>query len=149
MSVSPREVARRLYEEFWNERKLEVADQLISQSHALTSLHISGSTVGPTAYKLQLAKFVAGFPDLRFTVKETIAEKQQIVVSWILTGTHKGEFFGVAPTNNTVSITGITMHQIADGMILDSQAMWDAIGLFQQLGVNLPIELEARNASAT
>jgi steroid delta-isomerase-like uncharacterized protein len=149
MSASPREVVRRLYEEFWNERRLEVADQLISQSHALTSSHIFGSTVGPTAYKLQLAMFVAGFPDLRFTVKETITENQQIVVSWIFTGTHKGEFFGVAPTNNTVSITGITTHHIADGMILDSQAMWDAIGLFQQLGVNLPIELGARDVAAT
>ena len=50
MSVSPREVIRRLYKEFWNERKLEVIDQLVSQSHALVSPAMSGPTVGPAAY---------------------------------------------------------------------------------------------------
>jgi steroid delta-isomerase-like uncharacterized protein len=149
MSVSPKDVIRRLYKEFWNERKLEVVDQLLSQSHALTSPHISGPTVGPAAYKKQLAMFVAGFPDLRFTVEDTICEKDKIAVFWNFTGTHKGEFFGIAPTNKKVSITGITIHQIAGGKILDSQSIWDAISLIQQLGVELPIKLERRAASTS
>lgn len=147
MPVSPREVIRRLYKEFWNERKLEVADQLVSQSHALTSPHISGPTVGPAAYKQQFAVFVGGFPDLRFTVEETICENDKIAVFWTLTGTHQGEVFEIAPTNKRVSITGITIHQIADGKILDTHAVWDAISLFHQLGVELPIKLERRGAS--
>ena len=148
MSISPREVIRRLYKEFWNERKLEVIDQLVSQSHALVSPAMSGPTVGPAAYKKELATFVAGFPDLRFTVEETICEKDKIVASWTLTGTHKGEFLGIAPTNKRVSMMGITIHQIGDGKILDSQAVWDAISLFQQLGVELPMKLERRAKSA-
>jgi steroid delta-isomerase-like uncharacterized protein len=149
MSVSPKDVIRRLYKEFWNERKLEVVDQLLSQSHALTSPHISGPTVGPAAYKKQLAMFVAGFPDLRFTVEDTICEKDKIAAFWSFSGTHKGEFFGIAPTNKKVSITGITIHQIAGGKILDSHSIWDAISLFQQLGVELPIKLESRAASTS
>jgi steroid delta-isomerase-like uncharacterized protein len=148
MSVSPAEVIRRLYKEFWNERKLEVVDQLVSQSHALTSPHISGPTVGPAAYKKQLAVFVAGFPDLQFTVEETICENDKIAAFWTLSGTHKGEFLRIPPTNKKVSITGITIHQIADGKILDSHAIWDAISLFQQLGIELPLKFESRAESA-
>jgi steroid delta-isomerase-like uncharacterized protein len=144
MSVSPKEVIRRLYMEGWNERKLEVIDQLVSQSHALSSPDVSGPTTGPATYKNEIATFLAGFPDLRFTVEETICEKDRIAASWTLTGTHKGEFFGIAPTNKKISVAGITIHQIVDGKILDSQAIWDAIGLFQQLGVELPIKLERR-----
>lgn len=139
MSLSPKEVIRRLYTEFWNERKLEIVDQLVSQSHALTSPHISGPTVGPAAYKKQLAVFVTAFPDLRFTVEETICEKDKIAVSWTLTGTHKGEFLGIPPTNKQISMAGVTIHQIADGKILDSQVIWDAISLFQQFGIEPPI----------
>jgi steroid delta-isomerase-like uncharacterized protein len=148
MSVSPKEVIRRLYQEFWNQRKLGVADQLVAQSHGLTSPHISGSTVGPTAYKKQLATFSGGFPDLRFTVEDMICEQDKIAVSWSFTGTHQGEFLGIAPTGKKVSITGITLHQIVEGKILDSQAMWDAISLFQQLGIELPIKLEHQAASS-
>lgn len=75
MSLSPKDVVRRFYKEFWNERKLEVADQLVSQSHALTSPHILGLTVGPAAYKKQISEFVTGFPDLRFTVETPFARK--------------------------------------------------------------------------
>ncbi len=147
MSLTPKEVIRRLYKEFWNERKLEVADQLVSKSHALTSPHISGLTVGPAAYKKQLGEFLGGFPDLRFTVEETVCEKDKIAAHWTFSGTHKGEFLGIAPTNKKVSITGITIHEVSEGKILDSQAIWDAISLFQQLGVELPIKLEKRAAS--
>ena len=147
MSLSPKEVIRRLYKEFWNERKIEVVDELFSQSHALTSPHVSGATVGPAAYKKQIAAFVAGFPDLRFTVEDTICEKDKIAVYWTLTGTHKGEFLGIKPTNKQISITGITIHQIAEGKILDSQSIWDAISLFQQFGIELPIKLERRALS--
>jgi len=139
MSVSPREVIRRLYKEFWNERKLEVADQLVSPSHALTGPHIAGPTVGPAVYKKQLAMFVAAFPDLRFTVEETICEKDKIAASWTLTGTHKGQFLGIPPTSKQISMAGVTIHQIEDGKILDSLVMWDAISLFQQVGIKLPI----------
>jgi steroid delta-isomerase-like uncharacterized protein len=147
MSVSPKEVIRRLYTEVWNERRLEVVDQLFSQSHALISPSVSGPAVGPAAYKNQMASFVAGFPDLRFVVEETISENDKIVVSWSLTGTHNGEFLGIAPTNHKVSFTGITIHQIVDGKILDSQATWDAISVFQQLGVELPLNQGRRVAS--
>jgi steroid delta-isomerase-like uncharacterized protein len=147
MSVSHREVIRRLYKEVWNERRVEVVDQLFSESHALIGPNISGPAVGPAAYKKQIASFVGGFPDLRFVVEETISENDKIVVSWSLTGTHKGEFWGIAPTNHKVSFTGITIHQIVDGKILDSQANWDAISLFQQLGVKLPLHQGRRVAS--
>lgn len=147
MSVSPKEVIRRLYNEVWNERKFEVIDQLVSQSHALVSPLVRGALMGPAAYKKEIASFFVAFPDLCFTVEETICEKDKIVASWSFTGTHKGEFFGIAPTNKKVSVTGITIHQIADGKILDSLATWDAISLLQQLGVELPIKLEKRAAS--
>jgi steroid delta-isomerase-like uncharacterized protein len=149
MSVSPNEVVRRFYEEAWNQRNLEVVDQLVSQTHALISPRATGRAVGPDAYKNQITSFVAVFPDLRFAVEDTICEKDKIVVSWTFTGTHNGEFLGVAPTHKKVSVPGITIHQVADGKILDSQAIWDTISLFQQLGVQLPIKLERRSASAS
>jgi steroid delta-isomerase-like uncharacterized protein len=147
MSVSPKEVVRRLYKEVWNERKFEVIDQLVSQSHALVAPNVSGAAVGPAAYKRQITSFVAGFPDLRFVVEEVISENDKIVAVWTFSGTHRGEFLGIAPTNKKVSVAGITVHQIADGKILDSYAAWDALGLVRQLGFELPHKLERRAVS--
>jgi len=147
MSVSPKEVIRRLYKDAWNERKFEVIDQLVSQSHALVAPNVSGAAVGPKAYKRQIAAFVAGFPDLRFVVEEIISEDDKVVAAWTWSGTHRGEFLGIAASNKKVSVAGITIHQIANGKILDSHAAWDSLGLVRQLGVELSNKLERRAVS--
>ena len=79
MSVSPKEVIRRLYKEVWNERNFDLIDQLVSQSHGLVAPNVSGAAVGPAAYKRQIASLVAGFPDLRFVVDEIVSENEK---SW-------------------------------------------------------------------
>lgn len=135
MPVDTKAIVRRLYEDVWNKRKLELVSDLFSPSHALHDPNFSGSSVGPEAYKIQAAMFLAAFPDLRFTVEDTVAEKDKLVASWTISGTHKGEFMGIRPTNKKVSVEGITIHYIANGKIIDSNISWDALGLMRQLGV--------------
>ncbi len=135
MSADPKSIVRRLYEEVWNKRKLHLMGELVSPSHALHGSNISGSSIGPEAYKRQVALVVAGFPDLTFTVEDTVTEHDKVVVCWTLSGTHKGEYMGVPATNKKVSMEGITIHHIAHGRIMDSYAIRDVWGMMQQLGV--------------
>jgi hypothetical protein len=44
-------------------------------------------------------------------------------------------------------VNGISIHQIADGKILETTAVWDAIGMLEQLGVTLPLNLDALGAA--
>lgn len=148
MSASNKEVIRRLYQQVWNERKLEVLDQLISKTHALSDTMMVGASVGPEVYKRNVKRFVTAFPDLHFTVEDYVTEKDKVVASWSVTGTHKGEFIGIAPTGKKICLSGITIHQLADGKILDSFAIWDALGLLQQMDIALPVHLEKWAASA-
>ena len=135
MSPDNNSIVRRLYEETWNKRKLEVLSELVSPSHAIHGPNFSGSSIGPEAYRRQVALFLAGFPDLRWTIEDMVAEKDKVAVVWSFTGTHKGEFMGVPATNKKVSIEGVTIHEIANGKIMDSYVNWDTWGLMQQLGV--------------
>lgn len=134
MTADSNSTVRRLYEEVWNKRKLQVVSELVSPSHALHGPNFSGSSIGPEAYKRQVALFLAGFPDLRWTIEDTITEKDKVVVVWSFTGVHKGEYRGVPPTGRKVSVDGITIHEIANGKIMDSYVNWDMWGLMQQLG---------------
>jgi steroid delta-isomerase-like uncharacterized protein len=145
MSVAQahKEVFGRLYNSIWNDRRLEFIDKIIAKSHALGDPTVAGGGVGPAVYRRQVERFLTAFPDLKFTIDDTISEKDKLAVSWTVTGTHRGEFLGLPPTNKRVNITGITIHQIADGKSLESTAIWDAVGLLQQLGVDLPVRIGA------
>lgn len=149
MSVAPahKEVFGRLYNSIWNERRLEFIDKIIVKTHALVDPTVTGRGTGPAVYRRQVERFQAAFPDLKFTVDDTVSEKDKLVVSWTVTGTHKGAFLGIAPTHKKVSVNGISIHQIADGKILETTAVWDAIGMLEQLGVTLPLNLDALGAA--
>jgi steroid delta-isomerase-like uncharacterized protein len=147
MSAENKALVRRLYQEVWNERKVDVVDQLVSPSHALHDPNSIGSQVGPQAYKQQVLRFTTAFPDLRFTVQDMVGEKDKVAVSWTVSGTHKNEFAGVPATNQKISVDGITIHQIDKGRILDSYANWDAMGLLRQIGELPPLGQRAARSS--
>jgi steroid delta-isomerase-like uncharacterized protein len=147
MPMDSKAIVRRLYEDVWNKRKLEVVSELISPSHALHDNNASGSSVGPEAYRAQVAIFLAAFPDLRFTVEDILAEKDKVAASWTISGTHKGEYLGVRPTNKKMSIEGITIHHLAKGKIIDSYISADVLGLMRQLGV-VPALVQPKSAAS-
>ena len=151
MSILPEHklVFGRLYHSVWNERRLEYLDQLIAETHALIEPTVSGTAVGPAAYKRQVERFFAGLPDLKFMVDETVSEGDKLVVYWTIIGTQRAALFGVPATNKTVNFCGVTMHQITDGKILESTVIWDRLGLMKQLGIELPVEYEIMRASAS
>ena len=134
MSAANKALIRRLYEEVWNHRKFEVIKEIISPSHALQAPNVAGSAVGPDAYKRQTTFFLAGYPDLHWTVEDLIAEGAKVVACWSIAGTHKGDFMGIPATNKKVSVDGMTIHHIANGKIMDSYSNWDALGMMRQLG---------------
>jgi steroid delta-isomerase-like uncharacterized protein len=147
MPADNKAIIRRLYEEVWNKRKIELIKEIISPSHALQGPNFFGSSVGPEAYKRQVLLFIAGYPDLQFTIEDTVAEKDKVVAFWTITGTHKGDYMGVPATNRKVSVDGVTIHHLAGGKIMDSYSNWDALGMMQQLGV-IPALGSPKSASA-
>ena len=134
MPVDNKSIVRRMYEEVWNKRRLEVAGELIARSHAVQLFDAADSGVGPEAYARNVTQFVRAFPDLKFTVVDMVAERDKVVALWNISGTHKGEFRGIAATGKRISVDGITISQLAEGKIMDSYVSLDMWSMMQQLG---------------
>jgi steroid delta-isomerase-like uncharacterized protein len=139
MPTDNKSLVRRLYEEVWNMRNLEVARELISPSHGVQVMDAADSGIGPEAYARIVTEFVRGFPDLKFTVLDIIAENDKVVALWNISGTHQGEFRGIAATGKRMSVDGITISQLANGKIMDSYVSWDMWGMILQLGAVPPL----------
>jgi steroid delta-isomerase-like uncharacterized protein len=135
MSTQNQAIARRLIEEIWNNRKLEVVDELLAPTFTNHDPNTPDLGVGPDAYKKLVSLYVTAFPDLRFTIQEIVSDEETVAVSWKSSGTHKGELRGIPPTNKAISIEGITINHIRSGKILDQRVSWDAFGMMRQLGV--------------
>jgi steroid delta-isomerase-like uncharacterized protein len=145
MSLENKIIVRRLYEEIWNKRKIGLMTEILSPSHALHDPVASGSQVGPESYQRRVEELTTAFPDLRFSIEDTVEEKDKFAVFWVISGTHQNEFMGVPATGKKISVEGITIHHLSKGRILDSFVEWDALGLMRQLGVT-PARIRSERA---
>jgi predicted ester cyclase len=77
----------------------------------------------------------ASFPDLKMTVDILVAENDMVAARWIASGTQKGKFLGVEPTNKFVTWKGSWFWTFQNGKITDGmgKGSWDALGLLKQL----------------
>ena len=81
-----------------------------------------------------IAAYFKAFPDLQFEIDQIIASGDYVVGRWRFTGTHKGEFNGIAPTNRQVSGRGCTVSEIKNGQFVKSATYSDRLTLMQQIG---------------
>jgi predicted ester cyclase len=97
---------RRYIEEVSNKGNLNVVDEIFDR---YISHQPDGHTEerGPEDVKHFIGEFRQAFPDFYSIVEEQIAEGDKVVTRWRASGTHQGEFRGVGPTGNSITLTGI------------------------------------------
>ena len=93
----------------------------------------------PIAGKRGVRRFVAytflGMPDLHFTLEQTVAQDNRMVLLWNACGTHRGRFLNIPATGRKVSYCGATVFTVGDGKITHSQRIWDMATVLRQIGL--------------
>jgi predicted ester cyclase len=126
-----------LYVEEINKGNLAVLDKYMAGNCVC---HGSGVELDSLeACKEHATMTLSAFPDRCLTADDMIVDGDKIVTRWTWSGTHKGEFQGIAPTGKRVTVTGITISQIEDGKVVEEWEEVDRLGLMQQLGVVPPM----------
>ena len=121
-------------QEVINKKNLNVVNDLVSENFT-EQVPFPGQEPGREGLKFALNSMFSGFPDMNWTVHEQIAEGEKVVTRFTWTGTHKGEFMGIPPTNKRVEVWGVVIDVVRNGLFSESRIIMDNIGLLQQLGV--------------
>ncbi len=130
-------IERRFIEEVVNKGELAVIDELCAANFVD---HSAPPGVAPDreGYKQFFAMTHSAFPDFHSTLEDMFAEGDKVVQRFTARGTHKGEFMGIPPSGKQVTITGIAIHRITGGKIVEDWVNMDMLGMMQQLGVVPP-----------
>lgn len=129
-----RALVRRWFDDAVNPRSLAVFGEILA---ADIMHHAAGfpDTVGPDPIAAGLfGVLFVGFPDLQFVAEPGPAAGDLVVERWTATGTHTGEFQGIAPTSTSASWTGINIYRIACGEIVELWTEADTLGRLRQIG---------------
>jgi steroid delta-isomerase-like uncharacterized protein len=132
------DLVRRILDEVWNKRNLAVIDELVSPDFVFHDPMAPEAATGLESYKQFVHANLSAFPDLRFTVDDSISAGGIVATRWSVTATHAGYLAGNPPTGKTVAITGMNFARIVDGKFVESWGSWDTLGMMQQLGLLQP-----------
>jgi steroid delta-isomerase-like uncharacterized protein len=135
MSAGNKEIARRFMDECWSQGKLDAIPELVSDNCSLHDSVFPNLGAGVENIKRHINMCRSGFPDLKFTIEDTIAERNEVVLHWTGSGTHKGQFLGMAPTNKNATVSGTSIFRIDDEKIVEQWADWNLMSLMEQLGM--------------
>lgn len=136
------EVVRKLYEDILNSGKLELLNQVIAEEY----LGIAGQK-GPSGFAGPIQELRQGFPDIKYTVEDLMAEGERVAVRWKWRGTHTGSFRGFEASQKQVTNDGMAIFQFKNGKVVHSWIQTDRLGFMQQIGV-VPQDLGSLPQSA-
>ncbi len=89
---------------------------------------------GAEALKQIWAMLFRIYPDIHLTVEDMIGEGDKVVARTTVTGTHGGEFMGVAPTGKPVTYNEMFMFRFADGRVVETWGVVDVYAQMKQIG---------------
>jgi steroid delta-isomerase-like uncharacterized protein len=133
MSEANKQLARRWFEEVWNQHKESAIDDLLTPDCRAHGLGGDAALIGPEGFKTFHRSFCGAFPDLHVTVHDTIAEGDRVAIRWTATMTHLGDGLGFPASGKKVSMDGSTIVAIKDGKIDEGWNHMDITGLFAKL----------------
>jgi steroid delta-isomerase-like uncharacterized protein len=113
--------------------------QRLDNSYVSESELAPGPVQGRAAVRQYLETVFAAFPDLRLEVEQMLASGDFVTTRFRATGTHKGNYAGIAPTNKSASWGGCTVIEVRNGKAIRSRLYADNVSLLRQLGaISLP-----------
>ncbi len=125
---------RRMYDEFFNQGNLAVADELLAPDFISHGAPGGAPNRGPGPMQQLVTMLHTAFPDIHFTVEELVAEGDTVAGRVTMTATHQGPYMGIAPTNRTVRQAQMHFMRFADGKAVERHTVRDDLTLMQQLG---------------
>jgi steroid delta-isomerase-like uncharacterized protein len=136
MSEENKALARRAWEEIFNQRNLDALDEFYA---ADAVWHQPDQDLqGLEEVKQWLARPFEAFPDLNVTIEDVIAEGDKVVIRYTSRGTHQGETGGLGPpTGRQIELEGIAIQHFEGDKIVEFWDRFDSLSLLQQLGLAL------------
>jgi len=99
-------------------------------------LHSTGEDIrGIKDYKKHCSETYSAFPDIHHTLDDMVVEGDKVATRWTITGTHKGEYMGIPPTNKKATVWAFSIDRFAGGKFVEEWGMHDTLSFMQQIGL--------------
>lgn len=128
-------IMQRFYQEVLVGGNVALVDELIADDFVDHEEPFPGQPPGKEGVVFYINAIRSAFPDLKVKTSEpALADGNLEALHGVLTGTHQGDFVGIAPTGRNVEFAGIDIIRVQDGKVAEHWGVTDTLTLMQQIG---------------
>ena len=134
MTTETQKQISRIPLEVFNKDNFELINELVSTDFVE---HTTQPGVAPTraGYKQSAVELKKAFPDLRYTIEDSIDGGDKIVQRLTARGTMQHDYMGMRATGKPATWTEIHIGRVVNGRLTEHWGLVDQLGLLVQLGV--------------
>lgn len=132
---SNKAMAQKYFEVVVNQQKLELLPEIFADSFLVHNL-VAQENAYNTLPKLKefLTYLFTAFPDLHYDIENLLVDRDKVVVTAKLNGTHRAEFLGYEASGNRVeNLSEIFIFRFDAGKVVESWVQFDLYNLFHIL----------------
>jgi DNA-binding CsgD family transcriptional regulator/predicted ester cyclase len=124
MGADLKAVALRWFEEYWNQRRDDVIDE-ITTSDCVAEVEGVDGGLNREGLREHRRAWLSAVPDLRVEIPYAVMEGNMVMVHWRMRGTHLGIGLGIPPSGKPVDISGFTSVWFENGLISREVDRWN------------------------
>ncbi len=131
-TVEHKQTVHRLVDSI-NRRNPNIVNELFDRNYVYHGIG-EESQLSRDGFLNFLNEVFQAFPDFNLHVDELVAEGDRIAYRMTISGTHRGEFRGMAATGKKFTTSTIGVMRFENGKIAEEWEIYDAMGMMAQLG---------------
>ena len=116
--MNNKEIIKHFYEVVVSRNLLDELPCYVSEDCSHRTGNAS-TPIGIEGMRQHLIAIRKTYPDYTMKIIHQYEDGEYIVSEFIMTGTHKGEFIGITPTNKVIEIFGVDIDRIINGRIIE------------------------------
>jgi predicted ester cyclase len=120
--------------EIFNQGKLQLIDELYAPDYRDRSVQ-PGMAPTREGFKQFVTSLRTAFPDLHYTIDDSIESGDKFVTRLTASGTMRGEFAGMPATNKHATWTEFHIVRVNNDLVVEHWGLVQELGMMVQLGV--------------
>ena len=136
--MNNKEIIKHFYEVVVSRNLLDELPCYVSEDCSHRTGNAS-TPIGIEGMRQHLIAIRKTYPDYTMKIIHQYEDGEYIVSEFIMTGTHKGEFIGITPTNKVIEIFGVDIDRIINGRIIEHCGADTTFDAFWNNGLIKPV----------
>lgn len=117
---------------------IDIIDELLPENYIDYNPPLPGLPNGREGVRQAVLALRHAFPDAVHTIEDQMAEGDKVMTRVNVRATFLGGILGFQPTGRTVAVSGIAVHRIVDGKLVEHWAHMDMKGFLEQISEPAP-----------